>query len=84
MKMSYEKVLRANQIVIGTKQTAKAIKNGIVRELIIAEDCDPRVTESVENLARQMDIPVLHVDSAKKLGKACKIEVKASAVAIIR
>ena len=38
--MSYEKVLKAENIIIGTKQTVKASKNGIVKEVIIAEDAD--------------------------------------------
>ena len=38
--MSYEKVKQARKLVIGTKQTLKAIKNGIVKEVIIAEDAD--------------------------------------------
>ncbi|MED1467389.1 50S ribosomal protein L7ae-like protein [Bacillus salipaludis] len=82
--MSYEKVLRANKIVIGTKQTAKALKNDQVQELVIARDADPRITDSVINQALKMNVPILYVDSNKKLGKACRVDVGASAVAIIR
>ncbi|OIK14425.1 ribosomal protein L7Ae-like protein [Bacillus sp. MUM 116] len=82
--MSYEKVLRASKVIIGTKQTAKALKNGQVQELVIAQDADPKVTESVINQALQMNVPILYVDSAKKLGKACRVDVGASTVAIIR
>jgi large subunit ribosomal protein L7A len=82
--MSYEKVLRAKTIVIGTKQTVKALKEGHVQELIVADDAEAKVTASIINQALGMDIPVRHVDSMKKLGKACGIEVGASTVAIIR
>ncbi|MED3561243.1 50S ribosomal protein L7ae-like protein [Bacillus xiapuensis] len=82
--MSYEKVLRASKVIIGTKQTEKALKNGHVQELVIAQDADPKVTESVINQALKMNVPILYVDSAKKLGKACRVDVGASTVAIIR
>ncbi len=82
--MSYEKVLQAQSVVIGTKQTVKALKEGQVLELIVAQDAEPKVTANVVNEAKSVNVPVLYVDSMKKLGKACGIEVGAAAVAIIR
>ncbi|MEH7376928.1 MULTISPECIES: 50S ribosomal protein L7ae-like protein [Bacillaceae] len=81
--MSYEKVLQAQKFVIGTKQTVKALKDGNVRELIIASDADAKVTAVVAKEALDINVPILYVDSMKKLGKACGIEVGASTVAII-
>ncbi|MFP5109350.1 50S ribosomal protein L7ae-like protein [Neobacillus sp. C211] len=81
--MSYEKVLQAQKFVIGTKQTVKALKDGNVRELIIAIDADAKVTAAVVKEALDINVPILYVDSMKKLGKACGIEVGASTVAII-
>lgn len=82
--MSYEKVLKAQQIVIGTKQAVKALEKGIVQELIIADDADPRLTVQLSEKALELTVPVQRVDSMKKLGKACGIAVGAAAVAIIR
>jgi large subunit ribosomal protein L7A len=81
--MSYEKVLQAKRFVIGTKQTVKALKEGNVRELIVASDADQKVTAKVVNVALDINIPIRYVDSMVKLGKACGIEVGASTVAII-
>ncbi|WP_144555570.1 50S ribosomal protein L7ae-like protein [Bacillus sp. X1(2014)] len=81
--MSYEKVLQAQKFVIGTKQTVKALKEGNVRELIIASDADLKLTSKVVEEALEINVPILYVDSMKKLGKACGIEVGASTVAII-
>ncbi|ART74664.1 50S ribosomal protein L7ae-like protein [Sutcliffiella horikoshii] len=81
--MSYEKVMQANTFIVGTKQTVKALKSGTVKEVVIAEDADVIVTQKVVQTANEHNIPVLKVDSMKKLGKACGIEVGASAVAII-
>jgi large subunit ribosomal protein L7A len=81
--MSYEKVMQANTFIVGTKQTVKALKSGTVKEVVIAEDADVIVTQKVIQAANEHNIPVVKVDSMKKLGKACGIEVGASAVAII-
>jgi large subunit ribosomal protein L7A len=82
--MSYEKVLQAKRIVIGTKQTVKALKENKIREIVIASDAEPKVTAQVVNEALALNVPILYADSMKKLGKACGIEVSASTVAIIR
>src|SRR5699024_9301606 len=71
-----------SRIIIGTKQTIKAMKNGDVQEVFIAADADARVTEKVIEVAQQLNIPSAEVDSKKKLGKACGIEVDAATVAI--
>ncbi|MBP3953401.1 50S ribosomal protein L7ae-like protein [Bacillus suaedae] len=80
--MSYEKVLQADNLVIGTKQTLKALDDGIVSEVIIAKDAEYRVINKVEALAKANDVPLLYVDSMKKLGKASGIEVGAATVAL--
>lgn len=81
--MSYEKVAKAqSSIVIGTKQTLKAMKQGEISEVLIARDADRQLTQKVINLANELGIPCQHVESMKKLGAACGIEVGASTVAI--
>ena len=73
--MSYEKVLQAKSIIIGTKQTVRAIKTGNVNEVIIAIDADPRLTSEIVELANEINVPVTYVDSMQKLGKVCGINV---------
>ncbi|MFD1021198.1 50S ribosomal protein L7ae-like protein [Thalassobacillus hwangdonensis] len=81
--MSYEKVAQANSnIVIGTKQTLKAMKNGEVEEVFVAGDADQHITEKVMRMAEELKVPCHRVDSMKKLGKACGIDVGAATVAI--
>ncbi len=81
--MSYDKVAQMqSRIVIGTKQTIKAMKNGIISEVYIARDANLVITQKVANLATQLNIICTQVDSMKKLGAACAIDVGASAVAI--
>lgn len=81
--MSYEKVLQASNLIVGTKQTVRALKSGHVQEVYVAIDADPRITESIIETAKEMGVPFITVDSMKKLGKACGIDVGATTVAII-
>ncbi|MGY0694007.1 50S ribosomal protein L7ae-like protein [Virgibacillus sp. FSP13] len=81
--MSYEKVTQVrSRLIIGVKQTLKAMKNGSISEVFIAEDADQHMTQKVVRLAEEMDIPVKRVESMEKLGAACGIDVGASSVAV--
>ncbi|MFB1051368.1 50S ribosomal protein L7ae-like protein [Paraliobacillus sp. JSM ZJ581] len=81
--MSYEKVAQVKeQLVIGTKQTLKAIRDGEVAQVVIAADADQQITKKVSQLAKEMNVPCVRVDSKKKLGKACGIDVGTATVAI--
>lgn len=83
--MPYNRVTQLrSRIIIGTKQTLKAINNNEVSEVFIAEDADQHITEKVKESAEKFDIPYVIVDSKKKLGLACKIDVDASTIAIRR
>ncbi|MCM3164473.1 MULTISPECIES: 50S ribosomal protein L7ae-like protein [Metabacillus] len=82
--MSYDKVSQANEIIVGTKQSVKALMNNEVKEIIIAEDADYRIIQKVIQTAETQKVPLTTVSSMKKLGRACGIEVGAAAVAIIR
>ncbi|OZT10972.1 50S ribosomal protein L7ae-like protein [Priestia aryabhattai] len=81
--MSYEKVSQADHIIVGTRQTVKALKKGIVKEVILADNADTYITDLVVKVAVQENTPYSFVNSMKELGKACGIEVDAAAVAII-
>jgi len=82
--MSYEKVKKASNKIIGTKQTVKALKSGEVIEVFIALDVDSKIKNRVIETAREMNVPITTVDSMQKLGKACGIDVGAATVAITR
>ena len=80
--MSYEKVLQAKSVIIGTKQTMRALKHHLIREVIIAQDADQLLTAHVVETARELEVPITYVDSMRMLGKACGIDVGAATVAI--
>lgn len=80
--MSYDKVKQAKEKIVGTKKVMKAIDSGLACEVVIAADADARVTTPILERCRERNLPVSTVDSMKKLGRACGIEVGAAAVAL--
>lgn len=81
--MSYQKVSTAENVVVGHKRTLEAIKNGTVKEVVIAEDADMWLTHAIIRVAMQYNVPITKVESVRKLGKASGIQVGASAIGII-
>ncbi|SHF09598.1 large subunit ribosomal protein L7A [Seinonella peptonophila] len=82
--MSYDKVKQANQLMIGKKQTIKAITQGRAQEVVVATDADQQLVDQIISLCRSRGVAVLYVDSMKRLGQACGIEVKAATAAIVK
>lgn len=77
-------LLDSPRIVVGAKQLKKAILAGTALQVCLAEDADPAVTEPLEALCREHEVPFSYVRSMAELGRACHIEVGAAAAATIR
>ncbi len=82
--MSYEKVKQAKHLSIGIKQTLKAIEQDNVLEVIVARDADQRYIAKVVKYSKEKSISLSYVDSMKKLGRSCEIEVGAATVGILK
>ena len=68
--MSYEKVEQAKKTIIGTKQAVKAIRAGIVTEVIIALDAEERIIDSSNGgQPRNHNVQVTYVDSKDRTWK---------------
>lgn len=81
--MPYDRITQLqSRMIIGTKQTLKAMNNNEVEEVFIAADVDAFISNQLIEAAKQMDVPYTVVDSKKNLGKTCNIDVGASVVAI--
>ncbi|MFO7263060.1 MAG: hypothetical protein A6D91_00640 [Bacillaceae bacterium G1] len=77
------KLTKADQFVVGVKQTAKAIEQGRAKEVFIARDAEHRVVARVIELCQEAGLPITYVETMRELGAACGIDVGASAVAVI-
>lgn len=75
--------LKAAQKVIGAKQVGRALRSGRAQRVYLAENADPRVTEPIEMLCREVGIPVERIPTMAQLGSACGIAVGSAVAAIV-
>lgn len=78
-----EPLREAKKIVIGTKQTLRALENNKVAICFIADDADERVLQPVKRLCEERQVQVVHVKTMKELGAACGIDVGAATAATL-
>ncbi|WP_391118470.1 ribosomal L7Ae/L30e/S12e/Gadd45 family protein [Psychrobacillus sp. L3] len=81
--MSYEKVKQAKKTIIGIKQSVKAMKKGLVKEVYIALDVEERIIDLARSTAQDNNVLIHYVKSKIDLGKACGLHLGASVVALI-
>ena len=72
-----------NQVVVGAKQLRKALRAGRVRQVYLAENADPAVTEPLAVACNECCIPVAWIRSMSELGRACGIDVGAATAAVV-
>lgn len=70
--------------VVGTKQTTRALKEDKVNFVFIAQDAEKHVTKNVEEACKERNIEIIYVDSMKKLGRTCNIEVGSAIVGVLK
>ena len=75
--------LKTSPTVIGTKQTIRALNNGNVGTVYIANDADKQVVLRVKELAEANSIAIVEVTTMKELAKACNVEVNTATAALI-
>ena len=76
--------LKNSPKVVGVRQLRKAVGRGEIRQVFLADDADPAVTEPIEALAREHAVPVTRVPGMRELGQACGIAVGASAAGLLK
>lgn len=73
-----------SQKVIGFKQTFKAIERGQALVVYVARDGAEKIRLPLLEISAKQEVPIVEVESMMDLGKACAIQVGASAVAILK
>ena len=73
-----------DKLIIGLKQTKKAVTAGLVQKLYLAENCDPMISEPLQEAAQKAGVQVLYVATMKELGSMCAINVGASCAAVLK
>jgi len=70
--------------VVGTNQVKRALKNDMVEKVFIAKDADRRVVKEIIEICKEKGIEIVYVESMKKLGQQCNIDVKAASAALLK
>lgn len=75
--------LEEEKKVVGIKQVKRAINSSTVSQVYIAEDAEDKITQELVLLCEKHKIPVTKVDTMKKLGNACGIDINAATAALL-
>ena len=75
--------LKAGSRVVGAKQTRRALKDGRAKRVYMAKDADPRLLQPLVQEAVRQRVPLIQVDTMRRLGEACGISVGAAIVAAV-
>ncbi len=76
-----DEVLNKNA-VIGMRRAIRLIESDGAAKAFVAGDVEPNMTRTILDTCRRHSVPVELVSSKAELGKACRIDVAASVVAI--
>ncbi|HSH35394.1 ribosomal L7Ae/L30e/S12e/Gadd45 family protein [Schnuerera sp.] len=76
--------LNTDKKIVGTKEVKRALMSGEVKTVYIAKDADKRVTNEITMACDEKQIPVVYVETMKKLGETCKIDVSAASAALLK
>lgn len=74
----------AQKKVIGFKQTLKAVERGQAVVIYVAKDIEDKIRLPLLEISAEREVPVVEVETMVELGKACEIQVGASAAAIVK
>jgi len=72
------------KIVIGKKQTLRAISKNEASMVYVSEDADSFVTKPIIEVCTNQNIEIIYFDNMRELGKACGIDVNAAAAAVLK
>lgn len=73
-----------SRTVVGYKQTMKALKASQPAKVIIAEDCEEHMRESIENAAKNAGAEIIYIDSMRSLGAMYGIDLGASCAGVLK
>ncbi len=75
--------LQTGRALVGVKQSRRAIKDGSVQLVFIAENAEDRIKKPLLALCEEKGVETVMVPTMQELGKYCGIDVGA-AIAVLR
>lgn len=80
--MQLNELANQTKIIVGVKQSTKALATDRARVVFVANDADPLIIQKVIELANDKQIEIVYAESMKELGRACNIDVGAATAVI--
>ena len=74
----------AQKKVIGFKQSLKMIERGLAVVVYVAKDVEDKIRLPLVEMSARQGVPLVEVGTMEELGKACSIQIGASAAAILK
>ena len=69
--------------IAGVKQVRRALADSRVKQLFVAQDADPHLTQPLERQAEEQGVPIDRSCTMKALGAAFGIAVGAAVAAVV-
>ena len=73
-----------NKIVIGKKQTLRAVLRNEAERILLSKDADLHVTKPIADACKEKNIEIIYFDTMKELGSSVGISVNAAAAAVLK
>lgn len=74
--------LASAEKVVGTRRLLRALANGEIAEAYLAMDADLFIARQVRQACEDAGVRLVEVDTMKRLGQACGVEVKTASAGI--
>ncbi len=78
-----ESLKKVQNMVVGLKQTSRALENGGASSVYFAKDAESHILLPIIELCKKEQIPMKEVSSMTELGKVCGIKVGAAVAAVL-
>lgn len=76
--------LKESKKTVGTRTTMRAIEAGNAVHVFVADDADLFITRRVTELCSERNVEYTRVDTMKKLGEYCGVNVKTACCALVK
>lgn len=72
------------KVLVGVKQSRRALKDGLVKTAYLARDVEDGVRVPLEELCNAQNVPIEWVSTMQELGASCGISVGAAVAVVLR
>ncbi len=77
-------MINDKKIVIGKKQTLRALSRDEAQLVYISKDADLHVTKEITDVCKTKNIEIIYYNTMKELGASVGISVNAAAAAVLK